>query len=68
MRLLLRERVLPLAALVGVGVLLPVGLLLGVGHRMVMFGMNVHFIGVGVSALCATAVSLALTASRRPAC
>jgi HD domain len=61
MRLILRERVVPLAVLLGIGVLLPVGLLLGVGHRMVMFGMNVHFIGVGVSALCATAVSLALT-------
>jgi hypothetical protein len=61
MRLLLRERIVPLAVLVGIGGALPVGLLLGVGHRMVMFGMNVHFIGVGVSALCATAVSLALT-------
>jgi hypothetical protein len=61
MRLILRERVVPLAVLLGIGVLLPVGLLLGVGHHMVMFGMNVHFVGVGVSALCATAVSLALT-------
>src|SRR5919197_4780802 len=61
MRLLLRERIVPLAVLVGIGGALPVGLLLGVGHRMVMFGMNVHFIGVGVSALVAAAVSLALT-------
>ena len=61
MRLVLRERMVPLVVLVGVGGALPVGLLLGVGHRMVMFGMNVHFVGVGVSALAATAVSLALT-------
>jgi hypothetical protein len=61
MRLVLRERILPLALLVGIGVVLPVALLLGVGHHMVMFGMAVHFVGVGISALCATAVSLALT-------
>jgi hypothetical protein len=61
MRLLHRERIVPLALLSGIGVALPVGLLLGFGHRMVMFGMAVHFVGVGVSALCATAVSLALT-------
>jgi hypothetical protein len=61
MRLLLRERIVPLALLLVIGVALPVGLLLGVGERMVMFGMAVHFVGVGVSALCATVVSLALT-------
>src|SRR3954447_4681289 len=61
MRLLLRERIFPLAVLLGLGGGLPVGLLLGVGHHMVMFGMAVHFVGVGVSALAATAVSLALT-------
>jgi hypothetical protein len=61
MRLLYRERILPLAILVGIGVVLPVALLLGAGRHMVMFGMAVHFVGVGVSALCATAVSLALT-------
>jgi HD domain len=61
MRLLLRERIFPLAVLLGIGGALPVGLLLGVGHHMVMFGMAVHFVGVGVSALAATAVSLALT-------
>jgi hypothetical protein len=61
MRLVLRERILPLAPLVGIGVVLPVALLLGVGQHMVMFGMAVHFVGVGISALCATAVSLALT-------
>ena len=61
MRLLHRERIFPLAVLLGIGGVLPVGLLLGVGHHMVMFGMAVHFVGVGVSALAATAVSLALT-------
>ncbi|MFL5946057.1 MAG: HD domain-containing phosphohydrolase [Gaiellaceae bacterium] len=61
MRLILRERIAPLAVLVGVGGILPVLLLVGFGHRMVMFGMAMHFVGVGVSALCATAVSLALT-------
>jgi hypothetical protein len=61
MRLLLRERIVPLALLLGIGGVLPVALLLGVGHHMVMFGMAVHFVGVGISALCATTVSLALT-------
>jgi hypothetical protein len=60
-RRLLRERIVPLALLLGMGGVLPVGLLLAFGHRMVMFGMAVHFVGVSVSALCATAVSLALT-------
>src|SRR5437763_13314532 len=61
MRLLLRERIVPLAVLLGIGGVLPVGLLLVFGHRMVMFGTPVQFIGVGVSALAAAAVSLALT-------
>src|SRR5256885_4323832 len=61
MRLILRERLAPLAVLVGIGAALPVGLLAAFGHRMVMFGTPVHFVGVGVSALAAAAVSLALT-------
>src|SRR3954454_15787942 len=61
MRLILRERLVPLAVLIGVGAVLPVALLLGFGGRMVMFGTPVHFVGVGVSALAAAAVSLALT-------
>ena len=61
MRLILRERLVPLAVLVGIGAVLPVVLLLGFGDRMVMFGTPVHFVGVGVSALAAAAVSLALT-------
>jgi len=61
MRLILRERLVPLAVLVGIGGVLPLTLLLGFGHRMVMFGTPVHFVGVGVSALAAAVVSLALT-------
>jgi HD domain-containing protein len=61
MRLLFRERVVPLAILLGIGAVAPVVLLLGLGHRMVMFGTPVHFVGVGVSALAAAAVSLAIT-------
>jgi putative nucleotidyltransferase with HDIG domain len=61
MRLILRERLVPLAVLVGIGGVLPIALLLAFGHRMVMFGTPVHFVGVGVSALAAAAVSLALT-------
>jgi HD-GYP domain-containing protein (c-di-GMP phosphodiesterase class II) len=61
MRLILRERLAPLAVLVGIGGVLPLTLLLGFGHRMVMFGTPVHFVGVGVSALAAAVVSLALT-------
>ena len=52
---------MPLAVLVGIGGVLPITLLLGFGHRMVMFGTPVHFVGVGVSALAAAVVSLALT-------
>jgi hypothetical protein len=61
MRLIFRERLVPLAVLVGIGGVLPVALLVGFGHRMVMFGTPMHFVGVGVSALLAAAVSLALT-------
>jgi HD-GYP domain-containing protein (c-di-GMP phosphodiesterase class II) len=61
MRLILRERLVPLVVLAGIGGVLPVTLLLGFGHLMVMFGTPVHFVGVGVSALAAAVVSLALT-------
>jgi putative nucleotidyltransferase with HDIG domain len=61
MRLLLRDRVVPVLALVGLGAALPAALLLQYGHRMVMFGWQVHFIGVGVSALVATLAAFALT-------
>src|SRR5919197_2080209 len=61
MRLILRERLVPLAVLGGVGGVVPGTLLLVFGHRMVMVGTPVHFVGVGVSALAAATVSLALT-------
>jgi hypothetical protein len=63
MRLLLRERLAPLCTLVGLGAILPVTLLHFYGHRMVMFGTNVHFVGVGVTALAAAVAALALTAA-----
>ncbi len=61
MRLLLRERLVPLAVLLGIGGALPGGLLLGFGRRMVMFGTPMHFAGVGVTALAAAVAALALT-------
>jgi putative nucleotidyltransferase with HDIG domain len=61
MRLLLRERLAPLAVLVGLGAVLPTALLHFYGHRMVMFGTNVHFLGVGATALAAAVAALALT-------
>jgi putative nucleotidyltransferase with HDIG domain len=61
MRLLLRDRLVPLLALAGIGAVLPASLLLFYGHRMVMFGWQVHFIGVGVSAFVAAIAALALT-------
>jgi putative nucleotidyltransferase with HDIG domain len=63
MRLLLRERLAPLCTLVGLGAILPVALLHFYGRRMVMFGTNVHFVGVGVTALAAALAALALTAA-----
>jgi hypothetical protein len=62
MRLFLRERLAPLSVLLGVGGILPLGLLHFVGHHMVMFGTPVHFVGVGVTALAAAFAALALTA------
>ena len=47
--------------LVGLGAVLPAALLHTYGHRMVMFGTNVHFVGVGVTALAAAVAALALT-------
>jgi putative nucleotidyltransferase with HDIG domain len=61
MRLLLRERLAPVATLLGLGAALPAALLHFYGHRMVMLGTNVHFIGVGVTALAAAVAALALT-------
>jgi len=61
MRLLLRERLAPLLVLLGLGAVLPAALLRFYGHKMVMFGWQVHFIGVGVSALVAAIAAIALT-------
>jgi putative nucleotidyltransferase with HDIG domain len=63
MRLVLRERLAPLLMLFGAGAVLPAALLHFLSHRMVMFGTNVHFIGVGVAALAAACAALALTAA-----
>jgi putative nucleotidyltransferase with HDIG domain len=63
MRLLLRERLAPLFTLAGLGAVLPTALLHVYGHRMVMFGTNVHFVGVGVTALAAAVAAMALTAA-----
>jgi putative nucleotidyltransferase with HDIG domain len=60
-RLFLRERLTPAVVLIGCGAALPAVLLLSYGHRMVMFGWEMHFIGVGVSALVAAVAALALT-------
>jgi putative nucleotidyltransferase with HDIG domain len=61
MRLLLRERLAPLIVLLGAGAILPAALLHFLGQKMVMFGWQVHFIGVGVSALVAAIAAIALT-------
>jgi putative nucleotidyltransferase with HDIG domain len=61
MRLSFRERLAPLLVLLGVGALLPAGLLYFAGHHMVRFGTPVHFVGVGVTALAAAFAALALT-------
>jgi putative nucleotidyltransferase with HDIG domain len=61
MRLLLRERLAPIIVLLGLGAALPATLLSFLGHRMVMFGWQMHFIGVGITALVAAVAALALT-------
>jgi len=61
MRQLLRDRLAPFVVLVALGGALPGCLLYFFGHRMVMFGTSVHFVGVGVSALAAAVAAFALT-------
>jgi HD-GYP domain-containing protein (c-di-GMP phosphodiesterase class II) len=58
---MLRRPLAPIAALLCGCAVVPVGLLAAVGHVMVMPPMWVHFYGVGVSALVATAAAVALT-------
>ena len=61
MRLLLRDRLVPLFALVGAGAVLPGSTLHFLGHDAAHFGADVHFIGVGISAAAATLAAIALT-------
>jgi putative nucleotidyltransferase with HDIG domain len=61
-RLLLRDRLVPLVALVGAGAAFPGATLHFLGHDSPNhLGMKVHFIGVGISALTATLAAFALT-------
>jgi putative nucleotidyltransferase with HDIG domain len=61
-RLLLRDRLVPLVALVGAGAVVPGASLHFLGHDSPgHLGMKVHFIGVGVSAAAATFAAFALT-------
>jgi putative nucleotidyltransferase with HDIG domain len=61
MRLLFRDRLVPLLVLVGAGAVVPGASLHFVGHDAAHLGTNVHFIGVGVSAVAAAVAALALT-------
>jgi putative nucleotidyltransferase with HDIG domain len=60
-RLLLRDRLVPLVALVGAGAVVPGASLHFLGHDTAHLGTNVHFYGVGVSALAASFAAFALT-------
>jgi hypothetical protein len=61
-RLLLRDRLVPLVVLVGAGAVFPGATLHFLGHDAPNhLGMKVHFIGVGVSAAAATLAAFALT-------
>jgi HD-GYP domain-containing protein (c-di-GMP phosphodiesterase class II) len=62
MRLFLRERVLPVLILVGTGALAPgAGLHLLGGHHVQLSG-NLHFVGVGLTAIAAAVAAIVLTA------
>jgi HD-GYP domain-containing protein (c-di-GMP phosphodiesterase class II) len=61
MRLFLRDRVVPVSILVGAGALAPgAGLHLLGGHHVALSG-NLHFVGVGLTALAAAIAAIALT-------
>ena len=61
-RLLLRDRLVPLVALVGAGAVVPGASLHFLGHDSPgHLGTKVHFIGVGISAVAATFAAFALT-------
>ena len=61
MRPIPRDRVVQDLALLGAGALVPGAALTFLGHHSHNLGPNVHFIGVGVSAVMASAAALALT-------
>ena len=61
MRPILRERHSPAIDLAVIAIVVPFGLVFAFGQHMVMFGTNMHFIGVGISALVAALAALALT-------
>src|SRR5213592_1014362 len=61
MRLLLYDKFIPILAFVGFGAVLPGASLHFLGHDPAQFGTDVHFIGVGVSAVAASVAALALT-------
>src|SRR6476646_3528229 len=61
MRPIPRDRVVQDLALLGAGALVPGAALTFFGHHSHNLGTNVHFIGVGVSAVMASAAALALT-------
>jgi HD-GYP domain-containing protein (c-di-GMP phosphodiesterase class II) len=62
MRLFLRERVIPVLILVGAGALAPgAGLHLLGGHHVQLSG-NLHFVGVGLTAIAAAVAAIVLTA------
>ena len=61
MRPIPRDRVVQDLALLGAGALVPGAALTFFGHHSHNLGTNVHFIGVGVSAVMASVAALALT-------
>lgn len=62
MRLLLRDRLVPLVALLDAGAVLPGSALHFLAHDSPdHLGMKVHFVGVGISALAAALAAFALT-------
>ncbi len=58
---MIRDRPLPILAVLAVAAAVPAAALAAVDGVMVMFPPSVHFVGVGVSALAATIAALALT-------
>jgi hypothetical protein len=62
MRPLPRDRVVPDLALLGIGAVLPAAVMFSFGHHSPgHLGTNVHFIGVGISAVLASVAAFGLT-------